>query len=130
MNIERMRMLAVHLRKTGDMKWDYDGVATASGYQQSAYTHACGTPACIAGHAVALKHFPNSKNIAKKKIPHFGWKRGWKSISREAAEWLDLNSEETSHLFKMAPDWSESPTAEEAANELERMANEEERRLN
>lgn len=112
MNIQRMRELA-------------DVIEKSETYDQTIYVNDCGTPACIAGHAVA--HFAGHNNLVSPS----------ESIANRAQKLLDLTWVQVELLFNAYPDWSSSTmpttkmsaTKEEAAAELRRMADQEEKRL-
>ena len=83
MNIERIRELADHVEKLKHVPY----IKRAGGpgqFNMRGYTFSCGTPACIAGHAVAL--FGGDPDL---------------SIGEAAANALGINYEEDFHpLFE------------------------------
>ena len=121
MNKERMRKLAVHIRGVGGggdrmVNW-------RRGYRQSVHTHPCGTPASVAGHAIALARHSGEADPAGKDLGD----ASCDEIEREAAEWLGLTEYDAGELFDIHPAWAKdcfNPQAYEAAAELERMAEE------
>ena len=92
-------------------------------YNQEHYTHDCGTPSCIGGHAAALslarsKVFfgrPEAFNI------HHALKKNVKSCRDIASEWLDLNPCQEENLFAANPlqDGGGPPTIDDAITTLE-----------
>ena len=137
MNTENMRTLAAHIRRIGN-SWVIDGIEVPkriTGYRQNSMMYHCGTPACIAGHAAALSGMgipeeAGLKNKDRRLTREAEWLANPK-IEKAAREWLDLTRRQASDLFRAYPPWaknSKRPTAEEAATELERLADEAERK--
>ena len=107
MHRERALSLAKHLEGLETSR-----VGDGDGYCQGSWTHECGTPACVAGHAAALSR---GREWVKGSAPG--------PISREAARWLELEEEEAAVLFRAIPfRWRSAPTARDAAATVRHMA--------
>lgn len=67
----------------------------ADGFTMSCYIHDCGTPACIAGHTIALHapgHLETFREIAKNDSD-------WNAYILEGARLLDINYTQAQKLF-------------------------------
>ena len=88
-------------------------------YSQSNWFHACGSPGCIAGHAIALfrtrKHYVNE--WVKKPPP--------RNAAGEAKRYLGLNDEQSNTLFDgypFSPYLNGKPSRYDAAATLRNLA--------
>ncbi|PZP62989.1 MAG: hypothetical protein DI604_28090 [Delftia acidovorans] len=85
MNKERILALANLIEKQ-----PHSAVEEVSGFNMVSYVHACGTPACIAGWAVASEGTPSP--LAHQPIQPTG-------VSSRAAKYLGLEYPEAEELF-------------------------------
>ena len=73
-------------------------------YNQDRYHHACGTPACIAGHAVAVLIAEDMGAVWDDSSVGIKLRSmGENEIAHDAASFLDLNDWQAKHLFKPYP---------------------------
>ena len=111
MNIERIRTLAAHVRTLEDTKQ-----SDPDGFHQGWWTHVCGTPSCVAGHAVALFEGTDAKGRIEK-FTEEG------AVRARACALLDIDPEQGETLFDSKPyGQGAAVTAQEAAGTLDRLA--------
>ena len=91
-------------------------------YDQTCFKHLCGTPACIAGHAVILaggRLSPSSYDNGLCLDQH-----GGRSHARVVAkEWMGLNERQANDAFDPCPySWDHDTTPQDAAAMLRHLA--------
>ena len=82
MNTKRIRQLAAHLRNLPEEQ-----------FAMARFTHDCGSPACIAGHAIALF---GDRNLLSRTVNPI---ERWPLLSREASAVLDIERIQAQVLF-------------------------------
>ena len=110
MNVERMKRLR-------------DAIAESESYYQESYfhydsrgPHPCGSPACLAGHAVLLAIEADTRPEGY--YADMGLLGG---VEDDASFWLDLDPCESARMFESCPLWGKSgATKEEALDMLDR----------
>ena len=124
-NPERLRALAQHIRRIGDAPVERQRPdKPVTGYAQDRYAHVGGCPSCIAGQAAALRRFPDSEAPETEVIGQHDRYSG-QDLEAEAMTWLGLDKSTANKTFAAGPLWAFdvfNVTAEEAATELERLA--------
>ena len=98
MNVENLRKLRA-------------AIAKSETYNQMEIFHGCGTPACLAGHAILLMH---GHDISE-------YFREWGGLALMSAEaWLGLTPRQSAEMFTPHPLGDRTVTKEDALDMLDR----------
>ena len=102
MNVENINKLISHMESIEDRE-----------YSQRTYTHDCGTPACIAGHAAHLSPEKTFRMMNKALAGN--------DIGLVAERWLDVSSYHALIMFKPYPLGRYYVTKQDAINMLKNL---------
>ena len=136
---DRIRQLADHIEDQDDIAYEIEAELVDPeehhlvGYTQTEWTHGCGTPACIAGHAVALaltlEHIPGGPSGEEPQVGcpaaelYVGEYTSDLEIGVTAGEWMGLDGRMSEQLFEPHPlPGDKHPTPRHAAWVLRNLA--------